>query len=111
MTDEEKLREIENIKNRLRIHLNEFSQLRKVVLRDTELISPERVEVLFKFADQMSDLILSGFDIDHPMMPDIITCLVAIVSGISKGIGTDELKSFLKFQEQMGGTGTNGVMH
>ena len=98
MTDEEKVREIENIKNRLRDHLGDFSKMRELVLRDSNLIEPQRVKELFTFADHLSDLIMSGFDIEHPMMPDVITTLVALVSGISKGVGTDELKSFLAFQ-------------
>lgn len=100
MSDKE-MREIEAIKDRLRSHLNGLAEIREVVLRDEELRDSESVRTLFKFADQLNNLLLSGFDIDHPMMPDVITALVALVSGISKGVGTDELRYFMAFQEKM----------
>lgn len=104
MTDEEKIKEIEAIKDRLRNHLAELSELRKQVLCSPDLNEPQRIEKVFTFADQLSDLCLAGFDIDHLMMSDIITALVALIAGISRGIGADELRRFLAFQERMGGT-------
>jgi len=93
------MEKIERTKQLAREELGKWAEHRLEILSDMEDMDERAVvKSLFDVADQLTGIINECIDIYHPLTPEIVGLVSAIVLGITKGDVVEEVERLLGFK-------------
>ena len=96
---------IDEIKQKGLDFLNEWQSERTSMLEKAEATNPTEsfdiTKSLFGVADQLTETVRTSINIPHPLIPDIVSIISAVVLGITNGNIVGEVNSFLSIRNDV----------